>query len=58
MWEVSGRIQVSKSELHTHIHLDYSRVKFLFFIKKKKYKFSKLSINKFIKNGLGNKAGT
>ena len=57
MWEVSGRIQVSKSELHTHIHLDYSRVKFLFCIKKK-YKFSKLSINKFTKNGLENKAGT
>ena len=29
-------IQVFRSEFHTHIHLDYAKVKFLSFIKKKK----------------------
>ena len=34
MWEATGRVQVSKRELHTLIHLDYDRVEFLSFIKK------------------------
>ena len=29
-------IQVFRREFHTHIHLDYAKVKFLSFIKKKK----------------------
>ena len=36
MWEVRAEIQVSRSrrKLHTHIYLDYTRVKFLSCIKK------------------------
>ena len=26
VWEATGRVQVSKRELHTLIHLDYDRV--------------------------------
>ena len=29
VWGVRGRIQVSKNELHTHIHLNYIRIEIL-----------------------------
>ena len=34
VWGTRVGVQVSKRELHTHIHLDYSRVKFISYIKK------------------------
>ena len=36
VWEVRARVQVSRRELHTHIHLDQDRVEILPCIKKKK----------------------
>ena len=38
VWGVSARIQVSRKEFHTHIHLNYIRVEFLSCIKKNKNK--------------------
>ena len=35
MWETRAGVQVSKREFHTHIYLDYSRVKFYLINKKK-----------------------
>ena len=32
--EVRTRIQIFKKEFHTHIYLDYGKVKFLYYIKK------------------------
>ena len=34
VWEARVGIQVSKRELHTHIHLDYAKIEFLSCIKK------------------------
>ena len=34
VWEARVEIQVSRREFHTHIHLDYVKVKFLSCIKK------------------------
>ena len=34
VWDAKDGIQISRNELHTHIHLDYVRVEFLFCIKK------------------------
>ena len=36
VWGVRAEVQVSRRELHTHIHLNYVRVEILFCIKKKK----------------------
>ena len=36
VWGVRAGIQVSRREFHTHIHLDWTRVKLLSCIKKKK----------------------
>ena len=36
VWEARVGVQVSRREFHTHIHLDYDRVKILFYIKKKR----------------------
>ena len=36
-----ARIQVSRREFHTHIHLDYTRIKFQSCIKKNKNKNKK-----------------
>ena len=33
VWGARAGIQVSRNELHTHIHLDYDRVEFLSYIK-------------------------
>ena len=33
VWEARARIQVSKKEFHTYIHLDYVRIKILSCIK-------------------------
>ena len=38
-WGARARVQVSRRELHTHIHLDYVRVEF-YLVKKKKKKFN------------------
>ena len=38
VWGVSAGIQVSRRELHTHIHLNYTKVEFLSCIKKNKNK--------------------
>ena len=35
MWGTRAGVQVSKREFHTHIHLDYFRVKFYLINKKK-----------------------
>ena len=36
VWEAKAGVQISRKELHTHIHLDYDRVEFLSYIKKQK----------------------
>ena len=36
MWGAKAGVQVSRRELHTHIHLDYARVEFYLVLKKKK----------------------
>ena len=38
MWGVKVGVQVPNREIHTHIHLDYSKVEFLSCIKKLKSK--------------------
>ena len=38
VWGTRAGVQVSRGELHTHIHLDYARVEILFCKKKKKKK--------------------
>ena len=38
LWRVRTGIQVFRNELHIHIHLDYVRVEFLSYLKKKKKK--------------------
>ena len=38
VWRASVRVQVFRREFHTHIHLDYVRIKFLSCIKKNKIK--------------------
>ena len=38
VWGVSAGIQVFRRELHTHIHLNYTKVEFLSCIKKNKNK--------------------
>ena len=38
VWEARVRVQVFRREFHTHIHLDYVRVKFLSCIKKEENK--------------------
>ena len=35
VWGVRTRVQVSKREFHTHVHLNYTRVEILSYIKKK-----------------------
>ena len=35
IWGIRAGVQVSRKEFHTYIHVDYVRVKFLFYIKKK-----------------------
>ena len=40
VWGVRAGIQVSRRELHTHIHLDYVRVEFYLVSKKKKKNYS------------------
>ena len=42
-------VQVSMRELHTHIHLDLARVKFLSYIKKKYIYIYILNVFKFLK---------
>ena len=44
MWEVRVGIQVSKRELHTHIHLNEAKVEFLSYIYKNKRNFNFLKI--------------
>ena len=39
VWGARARVQVSKREFHTHIHLDYTKVEILFCIKKKDITF-------------------
>ena len=34
VWEAKAEVQVSKREVHIHIHLDYAKVEFLSCIKK------------------------
>ena len=36
IWMARVGVQVSKSEFHTHIHLNYAKVQFIYCIKKKK----------------------
>ena len=35
IWGINVGVQVSRKEFHTYIHVDYVRVEFLFYIKKK-----------------------
>ena len=50
MWMARVGVQVSRSEFHTHIHLNYAKVQFLYCIKKikKKKKRSNNKERKFI----------
>ena len=47
MWGERTEVQIFMREFHTHIPLDYVRVKILFCIKKKNYNKSKYLINRF-----------
>ena len=35
IWGIRAGVQVSRREFYTYIHVDYARVEFLFYIKKK-----------------------
>ena len=48
VWGVRVEIQASKKEFHTHIHLNYIRVKFYLVKKKKKSTILFISIITFI----------
>ena len=37
IWGIKAGVQVPRREFHTYIHVDYARVEFLFYIKKKKF---------------------
>ena len=45
VWGERAKVQVSRRKFHTHIHLDYARIKFYLVSKKKIIKFSQLNSN-------------
>ena len=52
MWGARAGVQVSRSEFHTHIHLDYAKTEILSCIKKKKKNLNQTGFFCLIRNHL------